>query len=353
MENKKQFRVYIGEPIPNLRPLLILKRHLGLPDYKGAKPFRAVYGAMDFGFLALEKDTAKADFFLLPHSFSVGMSRNTAYVSHLSALAGTHGKKLVIFAEGDSTTPIVVPHALVFRTSQYAYNKRQNEIIMPPQVYAEDVLDEAAFTTRPKGEKPVVSFCGWSALGTVREKAKFFARNAYADFRTHVLRDPHAAVKKQGIYFRQKAIVALKQSSLVETSFIERDFFSVNKHTIKLPREVLRAEYLKNIQDSDFVLAPKGDGNFSIRFYEALALGRFPVLVDTDCVLPDEENLPYENHIVRVPYREIARLGRFVARFYERFTPDSYAEAQVAARAFFQNELRLDVFLKKSFAKLF
>ena len=224
---------------------------------------------------------------------------------------------------------------------------------MPPQVYADDVLSDETFFAREKKEKPVVSFCGWSALGTVREKAKFFARNAYADFRTRFLGDPHAEPRKQGIYFREKAMTAFEASPLVETVFVKRDFFSVNKSTIKLPREVLRAEYLKNIQDSDFVLAPKGDGNFSIRFYEALALGRFPVLVDTDCVLPDEENLPYENHIVRVPYREIARLGRFVARFYERFTPDSYAEAQVAARAFFQNELRLDVFLKKSFAKLF
>jgi len=352
MENKKQFRVYIGEPIPNLRPLLILKRHLGLPDYKGKKPFRAVYGAMDFDFLALEDDPAKADFFLLPHSFSVGMSRNTAYVSHLSALAGTHGKKLVIFAEGDSTTPIVVPHALVFRTSQYAYNKRQNEIIMPPQVYAEDVLDEAAFTTRPKGEKPVVSFCGWSALGTVREKAKFFARNAYADFRTHVLRDPHAAVKKQGIYFRQKAIVALKQSSLVETSFIERDFFSVNKHTIKLPREVLRAEYLKNIQDSDFVLAPKGDGNFSIRFYEALALGRIPVLIDTDCVLPAENEIDYAASVVRVPHGDLAHADRHIADFYNRFGAEGYREAQKKARVLFADKLRLDRFLLRALIKL-
>ena len=187
----------------------------------------------------------------------------------------------------------------------------------------------------------------------MRQKAKFFARNRYADFRTHILHDPYAEVLKQGIYFRKKAMETLQRSPLVETSFIARDFFSINKHTIKLPREILRAEYLENITYSDFVLAPKGDGNFSVRFYEALALGRIPVLVDTDCSLPLQGEINYSACVVRVPHQRIGEIDKYVVDFYNRLDDKAYGEAQKQARALFTRSLRLDVFLKDALTKLF
>ncbi|OGZ09688.1 MAG: hypothetical protein A3D67_02020 [Candidatus Lloydbacteria bacterium RIFCSPHIGHO2_02_FULL_51_22] len=346
-------RVYIGTPLTRMRPLLILKQQLNLPDYKGEKPFRAVYGAMDFSFLTLSEKPEDADFFLLPHSYFSACAVGGRYVPDFVRLAARMKKRIVLFSEGDADTAIHIPHAIVFRTSQYAHQKKQNEIIMPPQVYADDVLKDSIFSLRAKREKPVVSFCGWSEFGTLRGKAKFLARNIYADFRTHILRDSYAEPGKQGIYFRKKAIAVLSRSPLVETSFITRDFFSVNKHTIKLPREILRAQYLENMVNSDFVLAPKGDGNFSIRFYEALALGRIPVLIDTGSILPLEDEISYSKYIVRVPYQNIEKIGEYVSRFYHRLTPEAYEEAQRGARALFMRTLRLDVFLKNTLSRLF
>ncbi|MBI3020167.1 MAG: GtrA family protein [Parcubacteria group bacterium] len=348
----RAFRVYIGTPLQKMRPLLILKQQLGLPDYKGKKPFRAVYGRMDFSFLTVIHDPAEADFFLLPHSYFSARAVAKDYVENFVRLAEHCGKKVVLFADGDSDESIKIPHALVFRTSQYAHKKYGNEIIMPPQVYAEDVLLESAFSLRPKREKPVVSFCGWAELGTLKQKTKFFLRNAYADARMF-LGDPHAEVRKQGVYFRKKAMYFLEQSPLVETSFLKRNFFSVNKHTIKLPREVLRSQYLENMAHSDFVLAPKGDGNFSIRFYEALALGRIPVLIDTESILPREDEIPYNEYIVRVPHQKIPFIGTYIAHYYNQHTEASYADIQRRARALFLEKLRMDVFLKNAFTKLF
>lgn len=351
-EKKDFFRIYIGTPLSFMRPLLILKRQLGLPDYKGQKPFRAVYGAMDFSFLTLVSEPKEVDFFLLPHSYFSARAVAKNYVDEFIRLAEKSGKKVVLFSEGDTDESITIPHAIVFRTSQYAHKKYGNEIILPPQVYAEDVLSDEVFVPRAKQEKPVVSFCGWSELGDIKQKTKFLMKNAYADARTF-FGDTHAEMRKQGIYFRKKAMEHLEKSPLVATSFLRRDFFSVNKRTIKLPRETLRAQYLENIANSDFVLAPKGDGNFSIRFYEALALGRIPVLVDTESILPLEDEIPYNEYIVRVPYRKIHHIGAYIAHYYNQHTGESYQEAQRRARALFTEKLRVDRFLKNALTKLF
>lgn len=41
-----------------------------------------------------------------------------------------------------------------------------------------------------------------------------------------------------------------------------------------------------NMKISEFVFCPRGNGNFSIRFYETLRSGRIPVLLKTDNEMP-------------------------------------------------------------------
>ena len=42
----------------------------------------------------------------------------------------------------------------------------------------------------------------------------------------------------------------------------------------------------ENMKSSEFVFCPRGNGNFSIRFYEALLSGRIPILLESDNELP-------------------------------------------------------------------
>src|SRR5262245_47773859 len=86
-----------------------------------------------------------------------------------------------------------------------------------------------------------------------------------------------------GIYLRKLVMSHLNASRRVETSFIVRDaYFGGNP----APQSRIRTEYIQNILESDYVLCVRGNGNFSFRFFETMSLGRTPVLIDTDCVLP-------------------------------------------------------------------
>lgn len=52
------------------------------------------------------------------------------------------------------------------------------------------------------------------------------------------------------------------------------------------------AEYKQNLESHIYQLCCRGSGNFSHRFYEVLASGRVPVLIDTDVVIP--KHIPLE-----------------------------------------------------------
>src|SRR4030095_15269602 len=71
----------------------------------------------------------------------------------------------------------------------------------------------------------------------------------------------------------------------------------------------LQLEFLDNILGSDYVLCSRGFGNFSYRFYESLACGRIPVLIDTDCVLPFDFVIDWDAYCVRVPEKEVSQIG--------------------------------------------
>lgn len=84
-----------------------------------------------------------------------------------------------------------------------------------------------------------------------------------------------------------------------------------------LDRLRLRQEYLDNMNNSQFVLCPRGVGLNSIRFFESLRMGRIPVLFADDTKLPLERLINYDNLIVRVPENAILEARDYVGRWLE------------------------------------
>ena len=80
------------------------------------------------------------------------------------------------------------------------------------------------------------------------------------------------------------------------------------------PRDFgVRQEYLHNMIDSDYMLVIRGAGNASFRLFETLCSGRIPVLVDTDCVLPYEEQVDWKQYCVWVDQTELPYIAEKVA----------------------------------------
>jgi tetratricopeptide (TPR) repeat protein len=72
-----------------------------------------------------------------------------------------------------------------------------------------------------------------------------------------------------------------------------------------------RQRYLEISSQSLCILCPSGDGTNSIRFYEALCLGRLPVLI-SDCPLPFEDQIPYHRFVCRISPADADRAGELL-----------------------------------------
>jgi len=112
----------------------------------------------------------------------------------------------------------------------------------------------------------------------------------------------------------------------------------------KDPFHRTRLEYVNNLLASDYVVCMRGAGNFSVRFYEALSLGKIPVFIDSDCILPYDFAVHYRDYCVWVPYEERHGAARIVAQFHARLSPAEFTARQEQCRALWVNRLSRDGF---------
>ncbi len=339
--------IYIYKKLEGVQHLQVLNHYLGGNGIKVKRFGDEAIELLNKPFFNLVDDPDKADYLMLPHSYFHIVDKS--YIVQFINLSQKYNKKIIIFSYGDSDEYIDVPNSIIFRTSQYGYKIQENEEIMP--AIADDLLHDNQLTFRTKGDRPIVGFCGWAGFESptraLREYLKLFILNLKS------LWNLNYKAHKRGLMFRREAIKFLGLSALVLTNFIIRKSFSGNEKTIELDPEQARMEYIKNIKDSDFSLAIKGDGNFSIRFYEILSLGRIPIFVDTDSVLPLENIVRYDEFMVRVNYKNIKNIDKVISDFYKNLSSEDFIIMQKNAREAFDSYLRIDkyfdyVFLNKS-----
>lgn len=328
--------IYIYKRIENLAHIPLLDFYFGPTNLGVARPGDTAIKLLNKKFFNLVEDPTTADYFLLPHNYFY--IKDKKYINDFELLAQKNNKKILIFSYGDSDADIIMPNSIVFRTSQYLYKIKKNELIMP--AIADDLfVGEVSY--RQKGDKALVGFCGWAGYENPKRhmiekiksmlilfKAKFINKNFFFHDR--------------GIIFRIRAIKYLSQSSLILNNFIIRKTFSGNEKTRKVDPIVAKNEYIQNILNSDISLAVKGDGNFSIRFYEILSLGRIPLFVDTNCRLPLEDVINYDDFMFKIDARNIKNIASIVRDLYNRTSDDHFVEMQKNARLTFEEYLRVD-----------
>ncbi|MBT4119705.1 MAG: hypothetical protein HOJ16_01425 [Candidatus Peribacter sp.] len=332
--------VYI-DLLPDVSYIPLLYPNLGVQKSDTIMFLNRAFGGLTQPLIQIVERPEDADYILLPHNYSSLKSQNS-YLIKQGELAKKLGKKLIIFWHGDSDAPIADSNAIVIRTSQYRSTIQKNEIMMP--AYAEDLLEgELQLRTKHSGN-PVIGFCGWAGYKNLKNHIGTVVKNSLIEASSILGIRREARVK--GITYRMKAIKHLQKSTVTEPNFIIRNSYSGHTSTIKTDPEQARREYIDNLLGSDYALIIKGDGNYSYRFYEALSLGRIPVLLDTECVLPLEDVIHYDEFILRVPFWDIFHLDHIVADHYSKISNADFIAMQKKAREAFEKYLRVDKYLE-------
>ena len=163
-------------------------------------------------------------------------------------------KIVYIFLISDTIDIFNIPdNVRLYRTSLYKSKQNKNEFLLP---YIWEDLQP--FPVLPKSEKPIIGFCGLNCI------------------------------------HRNKTITLFKNNRNVISNFIIRNkFWGGKPHDPKII-----SEFQDNMQSSHFNICNRGAGNFSMRFYQTLSCGRIPILLNTDMVLPFENEINWNDSIV-------------------------------------------------------
>ena len=100
-------------------------------------------------------------------------------------------------------------------------------------------------------------------------------------------------------------------------------------------------EFFTNIENNLYTVCIRGAGNFSVRLYETLMMGRIPVVIASDAKLPLENYINWEKHLVITNSENILK---DLVVFHEKSSNEALIEIQKNNR-----ELMLGLFQRVNY----
>jgi hypothetical protein len=290
------------------------------------------YTEVGGSFLRLS-DLPDCDAAVFPQNWETAGDRAVDLGGSFVARCRDAGKTPVVFHGADATEPLPI-EATVFRTSLNRSRRGPHEFALP--AWSEDFLEcylDGELRPRPRSARPVVGFCGNTMAGLP-------ARTLGGTLRSLLGMAPADATRGlTGDHPRTRALLAVDADRRLESNFILRGTFWAGAVGDSSSLMGARREYVRNMEESDYVLCVRGIGNFSYRLYETLSMGRIPIFVDTDCVLPLDFEIDWREYCVWVDATEIDRIGDRVIEFQESIGEAEFEERQRACRRLWQTHI--------------
>ena len=192
---------------------------------------------------------------------------------------------------------------------------------------------------RIKNKIPTVGFCGHatnSRFEYFKQTLKYFNENIkrYFDKNQH----NNYEVFFQSGYIRYIILKEIEQVENINANFIYRKKYRGGaKSKESLKKTTL--EYYDNIKDSDYVICLRGSGNFSIRLYETLMMGRIPVLINTNCLLPFEDLIIWQEHCIWIEWKEVSEISNIIRKFHKEISESNFQQLQMKNRKLWLHKL--------------
>ncbi|MES2863897.1 MAG: exostosin family protein [Bacteroidota bacterium] len=251
-------------------------------------------------------------------------------------------KKVWVYSAGDFGITFR-KHVTVFRLGGFKSKLSKNEEIMPlfvsdPYTY---VLNTNWFFL-DKTEKPTIGFVGnanGSFLKKIKEILIFFKLNFKRQFDKSI-GDYQSFFSSSSV--RYSVLKDLEKSQSVICNFIYRNSYRGGAQTENQKKQST-LEFFQNIENNLYTICIRGAGNFSVRLYETLMMGRIPVVVQSDAKLPLENTMNWQNHAVLVNRNTIIEE---VIAFHNKFSNEEIIEIQKNNR-----NLMLNLFLRVNYFK--
>ena len=257
-------------------------------------------------------------------------------------------KVLAVNAEDFGMRIPYFENLIILRYGGYKSKFSKNEYVFPP--FIKDPLltyfDRKTVIERPFSHKAKIGFCGL-ANSSLINASKEISKTSLRNLRFYLgisNQEPQELLSTS--LLRASILNDLEKSSKIDTNFIIRKKYRAGI-TANQSEHKTTFEFYDNLRDSDYVVCVRGAGNFSIRFYEALAMGRIPVFINTNCALPFDDKLDWKKHVVWVEYKERHKVVEKVLEFHRGLSERDFIDLQLANRKLWEEYLTLRGYFTK------
>ncbi len=291
----------------------------------------------------------EADCIMLPMSWNYYVkNKQLKEVKKFITEANKLQKKVLSFTTGDFGVAIpTYDNLIVFRPSGERSKLPNNHFGLPSFIVdpLQKHFNSKKVYIREYNPKPVIGFCGQtnsSTYNAIKETIRTVFRNLkfYCKLSNELPQKIQSTSK-----LRSKVLEEIKKSSKLEANFIERNKYRAGVKS-KEERQKTTQEFYNNIKETDYTVCIRGAGNFSVRFYETLAMGRIPIFVNTDCILPLADKIDWKKHVVWIEENEIPFIEEKVLDFHNNCTPEKLKEIQYSNPKLWEEKLTLGGFFK-------
>lgn len=266
-------------------------------------------------------------------------NKNKKLVNQFMQYSKESNKPLWVFSSGDIGLTIRKENVYVFRVADFESERYKNSIIMP--AFIDDpylTIYHSEVTYLNKNSSPIVGYVGHAKGGFIKYIKLFLIYLKYnCDVFTNKIYSDYFKLYSSS-HIRIKYLKILQKSKEITTNFIFRDKYRAG---VKTEADKIRTtlEFFDNIKKSHYTFCIRGGGNFSVRLYETLAMGRIPVQVDTDCSLPLNDFVDWNKHCLIINEKDINQIGSKINHFNSNLSELEFLERQKSNRFFWQNYL--------------
>lgn len=236
-------------------------------------------------------------------------------------------KKVWVYTAGDYGLSID-KRVYTFRLSGFDSKLDPNTFILPS--FIDDPCSIIQKKNHPIVKKPLpkIGFVGhasnsWTkwikeVLVFLLHNYKRFVKVLFTDFQPFY----PSSVK------RYKLLSLLQKNNQIDANFIFRNQYRAGVKTVE-DKKKTTLDFLKNIEENPYTFCLRGSGNYSVRLYETLAMGRIPFVIDTDFRLPLDGIINWEQHCIIVSDKNICK---GLIDFHQKISEEDFQKMQVNNR---------------------
>jgi hypothetical protein len=284
-----------------------------------------------------KNDLADADFAVLPLAIEYFKSaKQKEYLDSFISEAIQNGKLILLFSTGDFGTTRRDHLIYTLRLGGFDSEMDSRTEMMPPFFLDPLLFLNKEFKIVSKTEQLNIGFVGHANGGVVKLIKEFILFVKGNGLRLIGKDSTDYQKFYPSSYHRNVYLKSIQKNKGIVTDFIFRKKYRAGVVT-EADRQRTSEAFYNNIFKNQYVFCLRGTGNFSVRFYETLALGRIPVLIDTDCRLPFKSKINWAKHCLIIQVGEEHTIAERIIEFHNSLTNAQFEEMQRGNRELWEN----------------